>query len=310
MKKISRDVNWIEVSLVVEGEVAESVADFLVDHLPDGVVLEAVPAEDAREREVVGPVRVFGYLPVDQDLAEKKDKIRRGLYFLSRIRPLPEPAFRPLQEADWSTTWKKGYRPLPLGKQLMVVPSWLDNPDPERRPIYIDPGMAFGSGTHPSTQLCYRVMEELVAKDVPEAMIDVGCGSGILSIGAVRLGVNHVLGVDVDETAVQVARANLEANQVVDKVEIESGSVPEVLQGEFSLRSAPLVTANLIAPLLRKLFHQGMAETVAAGGHLILSGLLEEQEEEIVSLLEVHGLRLICRVQQGEWVALLGQNSP
>ncbi len=304
-------MSWIEVSLTVAPELAEAVAEVLARYVPNGVAIESTDFEGDPDfgGRPAGPLRVCGYLPVDEHLEAARHKIEEGLWYLSRIQPLPAPVFRPLQETDWVAAWKSRYRPILVGRRLIILPSWYDNPQPERLPIKIEPGMAFGTGTHPTTRLCLELMEKHIlgpsARSAPPAaMIDVGCGSGILSIAAVRLGVARALGVDADAQALPHARENAALNGVLDRIEFAHGSVAEVRAGAFSLRQAPLVVVNILARILLRLFDQGLADLPAPGGRMILSGILEEQEGEIRAALERHGLDVLERSQMGDWVGL------
>lgn len=297
---------WIEVSLEVTQELAEPVASALGEIIPEGVVIERVFGDVFPKEmdEIIGPIRVYGYLPVDDQLEERRLQINRALYFLGRISPLPEPSYAPLKAEDWTTAWQQGYEPIPLGSDLIVVPSWLENPDPARTAIFMDPGRAFGSGTHPSTQLGLILIQESLAEEPAERMIDIGCGSGILSIAAVKMQVGYVLGVDTDLTAVQTAEKNARKNQAEEATHFALGSVREILQKEFEIETAPLVVVNMIVPLLEKLLEAGLKKVVSPGGILILSGILEDQIDNLQALLYHQGLKIKTRRQQGEWIAL------
>ena len=157
------DKYWLEVSLIVDGELAEAVADVLRRYLPDGVVIEstAVTAGPADENgQAVGPLRVCGYIPVDENLDDTRQKIEQGLWYLGRISPLPKPAFKQILEVNWMEAWKEHYHPIPIGRRLLILPAWIEPPGDERIPIRIDLGMAFGTGTHPTTQLCLALVED------------------------------------------------------------------------------------------------------------------------------------------------------
>lgn len=293
--------------MVVEAELAEPVAEVLVDYLSKGVVLETLKAEaPPQDTGQSSPsVCVYGYLPVDEQLENRKQKIQEALYYLGAIRSIPEPTFTELGDEDWASAWQKRYRPLPLGSNLIIVPTWLSNPDSSRLPIFLDPGMAFGSGTHPTTQLCIDLIAESLAQQPSDRMLDIGCGSGILSIAAVKLGVEHVLGVDHDPDAVQVAMTNARANGIEEKIKFASGSVLDILEGTLSFRRAPLVAANIIAPVLLELLDQGLVRTVVPGGVLVLSGMLAEQAPEIEERLEDSKMVIKTRKQRGDWIGLL-----
>jgi ribosomal protein L11 methyltransferase len=217
--KVDESMNWLEVSLTVNGELAEAVADVLARFAPNGVTTEQSVdfLSDEDEGTPIGPITVRAYLPADEKLEETRNKVEEGLGYLGMIQPLPAAIFKPVLDQNWMEAWKEHYKPIPIGKTLIIVPAWLDSPDARRIPIKIDPGMAFGTGTHPSTQLCLELIEAAMGRLDKAArekleMIDVGCGSGILSIGALKLGAAFALGVDIDEASVKASRENADAN--------------------------------------------------------------------------------------------------
>jgi len=289
----------------VNGELAEAVADVLARFAPNGVTTQQAVGftHDEDEGTPSGPITVRAYLPVDEGLEERRQKLEESLYFLGMIRPLPAPVFTPLADQNWMEAWKQHYQPIPIGKKLIIVPAWLDSPDAQRIPIRIDPGMAFGTGTHPTTQLCLEMIESYVAERT--TVIDVGCGSGILSIGALKLGATFALGVDIDEASVKASRENADANDIAaEKFVIGLGSVTEIREGKFPIRQAPLVLANILAPTIIRLFGMGLAELVETGGVIILSGILAEQAEAVISAAEQCGLSFVEKKQMGDWVAI------
>jgi ribosomal protein L11 methyltransferase len=308
-------MNWLEVSLTVNGELAEAVADVLARFAPNGVTTEQAVdfVNDEDEGSPVGPITVRAYLAADEKLEATRQKLEESLYYLGMIQPLPAPVFAPLEDQNWMEAWKVHYHPIPIGKRLIIIPAWLESPDASRISIKIDPGMAFGTGMHPTTQLCLELLESYIPKDGD--VIDVGCGSGILSVAALKLGADFALGVDIDEASVKASRENADANGIsADQFAIGLGSVTEILAGRFQassrggsrgIRNAPLVMANILAPIIIRLFGMGLAELVSPGGALILSGILEEQAEGVISSVEEHCLNVLKKRQMGDWVALL-----
>ncbi len=296
--------SWLEISLVVDGELAESLAELLSRYVEGGVVVESgVKYADINdEGHAGGPVRVFGYIPVNEKLESTRQKLENGLWHLGQIQALPLPHYRPIADQDWMTSWKKHYHPIPVGNNLLILPAWIKNPYPDKTIIRIDPSMAFGTGTHPTTQLCLEMVEEYCKAGMD--VIDVGCGSGILSIAAVKLGAEKALAVDIDPLSVKGTRDNAQTNQVLNAMEIGEGSVQEILDQRFSIQQAPLVLVNILAPIIIKLFEDGLAQLLKAGGTLILSGILEEQESMVLEAASNLGLRLISRKQMGDWVSL------
>lgn len=302
------EFSWLEVSLTVDGELAEAVADVLARFAPNGVVTEQGVrfVNDEDEGTPIGGVTVRAYLPADERLEETRRRLEEALYYLGRIQPLPSPVFKPLADQNWMEAWKARYQPIPIGGRLIIVPAWLDSPDPARLAVRIDPGMAFGTGTHPTTQLCLELIEQYYAAErPPSVVIDVGCGSGILSIAALKLGADLALGVDIDPASVRAARENAHANGIPEEQFLLGlGSVGEILAGGFPLRAAPLVLANILAPVILRLFEAGLADLLTPGGWLILSGILQEQRQAVLTAAMERGLRLVEERSQGDWVAL------
>lgn len=298
-------MNWLEVSLTVDGELAESVADVLARYAPNGVMTEQGVrfVNDEDEGTATGPITVRAYLEVNDQLEETRQKLEESLYFLGMIQPVPAPSYKQIADQNWMEAWKQHYKPILIARRLVIVPAWLDSPQPERIPIKINPGMAFGTGTHPTTQLCLELAEAFADSHKLSAAIDVGCGSGILSIAALKLGAEKVLGVDIDIESVRNSRENAEMNGIGDELLLGQGSVAEVLAGQFVFQSAPLVLANILAPIIIRLFGMGLADLVEPGGTIILSGILAEQEQNVIEAGQSHGLTFVERRQMGDWVA-------
>ena len=300
-----KEASWIEVSMTVDGEMAEAVAEVFGRFAPGGVAIQSTAVVSDPENEggrAAGDLRVSGYLPVDAGLESAQRKLEEALWHLSRIRPLPPPEFRPVHEEDWAEVWKRHYRPVPVGERLVIVPAWLEKPAGSLVEIRIDPGMAFGTGMHPTTQLCLEVVENEIRPG--EAVIDVGCGSGILSIAALKLGAGRALAVDTDLQAIEATRGNAALNEVEERLEAVQGSVAEILAGKFSIREAPLVLANILATVLIHMLEAGMGDLLAQDGVLVLSGILDEQAGEVIEAVERRHLRVVGRRQQGDWIAL------
>ena len=296
--------SWLEVSLTVDAEIAEAASEVLSRYCENGVVVErGMDYNDAEDIGTpFGPCHVYGYLPMDDEVEEKKAQISQALWHLGFISEIPEPEFKVIEDQDWMSSWKKFYRPIPIGKKMLILPAWVEQEDPDRIPLRIDPSMAFGTGTHPTTQLCLALAEEYVQPGID--VIDVGCGSGILSIGSILLGAKYALGVDIDPESMKNSMDNARRNNVLDKCEFYQGSVAEILKDETSIKHAPLVLANILAPILLMLFDVGMAELVDPDGILVLSGILEDQEEKVRKMAESKGLTFLKRMQVKDWVAM------
>lgn len=303
-------MNWLEVSLTVDGELAESVADVLARFAPNGVMTEQGVKFNDEEDEgtATGPITVRAYLEVNDQLEETRQKIEESLYYLGMITPVPTPTYKQIADQNWMEAWKQHYKPILIGEGLLILPAWLESPDPKRIPIKIDPGMAFGTGTHPTTQLCLELMEISTNHSPLSTVIDVGCGSGILSIAALKLGASKVLGVDIDIESVKNSRENADVNGVGEELLLGQGSVTEVLAGQFPFKSAPLVVANILAPVLIRLFDAGLADLIEPNGEIILSGILDHQAESVIEAGQAKGLKRGETRQMKDWVAISMKN--
>jgi ribosomal protein L11 methyltransferase len=291
------EATWLEISFIVSGEMAEAVAEVLSRFISSGIVIENMGEGEQPSRLL----RVSGYLPADKTLEETRHRIEKALWHLGQIHPLPDPDYKHIQETNWMEVWKESYRPILVGETLIILPAWIENPEPHRVPIKIDPGMAFGTGVHPSTQLSLKLIEDHIC--FGKTFFDIGCGSGILSIAAHKLGATTVYGVDVDAQAVAIAKENAVKNDIHEGIAFGVGSVKEIRGGAFPIKQAKVVVANILAHILLELLDQGMTNLMAENGALLLSGILEENESEILTAIERHHLVVNERIQMDDWVA-------
>ncbi len=294
---------WIEVSLEVDGEGAETVADALRRYVHQGVVIEQTYPGEVWPEEITPAAKlsVRAYFPDDHEAAETKRQIQESLYYLGKLYPLPEPSFRTVKEEDWADAWKQHYHPIRVGKRLLIKPAWIDvETGPDDITIEMDPGMAFGTGTHPTTQLCLMACEWFAKPGM--CMVDLGTGSGILSIAAAKLGCYKVLGRDIDETAVRVAQENIKRNGVDDRVTIQHGSLAGLVT---SNRHFDLAMANITARVILPMTEEGLQYVVWPGGRFIFSGIIDDQADEVITALEAINLTLEGQRQMGDWVMLI-----
>jgi len=299
-------IHWVEVKLKCDGELAEALAEVLGRFVSGGVVIESVTWFNPRtqENEPTGVLNVFGYLPFDENLEEQRDKLDAALGHLGLITPIPTPQYRPIQDQNWMDAWKQHYLPIPIGEKILILPAWnTPDKDEKRVVIHIDPAMAFGTGTHPTTQLCLRLLERHIKQG--DKIIDVGCGTGILSIAALKMGASHAIAVDTDSQAVRATLENAAINHLTDgALETGNGSVEEILSGYFTIRDAPLVMVNILAKVIIHIFKQGLSRLVLEGGKLLLSGILEHQVDEVLQAANEAGFTLVEQLSDGDWVSL------
>jgi ribosomal protein L11 methyltransferase len=298
-------MNWLEVSLTVSAEAAEAVSEVLARFAPNGVAVEAtrflITPDD--HGVPVGDVIVRAYLPADSDLEQTRARLEESLWHLGQILPLPAPTYTPITDQDWSEAWKQNFQPIRIGNRLIIVPAWLNPPlAPEDVPIRLDPGMAFGTGTHPTTQLCLSAVERHLQPG--QSVIDLGTGSGILAIAAAKLGASRVLAYDIDAEAVRVAQENVAANEVAEGVQAAKGSLVEL---RAAGARAPFVLANILATVIVRLFEEGLADLVEPGGLIVLSGILDSQAYEVRAALQMHGLELAAQEHIEDWVAIIAR---
>lgn len=306
---MDKSPSWLEIMITCDGELAEAISEVLSRFVTQGVVTETeVKYDDAEEVPLAyGPVKVFGYLEIDENVESIKYQIEEALWHLNLIQPIPDPVFRKIENQNWMESWKQFYKPILVGEKLLILPAWLENPVPERIAVRIDPSMAFGTGTHPTTQLCMAMSENLIQPG--SQVMDIGCGSGILSIGAALLGAKKVIAVDLDVPSIDATIKNASANNVLDQIEAGVGSVTEILSGKYTFLVAPVVLVNILAPIIIRLFNSGLEKLISDEGYLVLSGILDRQADEVQQEAEKHGMKLIEKRLINDWVGMTFQKS-
>jgi ribosomal protein L11 methyltransferase len=298
-------VRWIEVATRVDNEAVEAVAEVFQRYVHGGVVIDYAtePGQEIAwdEPAVLAagqPVTVRGYLPRSREGTRRRRQLEQALWHLGAIWPVPEPTVREVREEDWANAWREHFFAHRVGERLVIKPSWREfEGGPGDLVVTLDPGMAFGTGLHPSTRLCLLALERVVRGG--ERVLDVGTGSGILAVAAARLGAERVLAVDVDEVAVQAARANVEANGLAARIEVAPGSVESAPAGQ----TYDLVLANIIARVIVDLA-PSLAARLRTGGRLVVSGILELRRDEVAAALGAVGLVVEETLPEADWVAL------
>ncbi len=319
LESARHSLEWLEFSVTTDGEAAEAVVELFNRYSRGGTAVETLL--DCFEYELPAATRplqvvVKTYLPLDGNADRVCRQLQEGLWHLGQIYSLPEPAIRKLAEEDWAESWKKQYHRLHVGARTVIVPAWEEyQPAPDEIVVCLEPGMAFGTGLHPTTRLCLQALEERMAPGC--TVLDVGTGSGVLAIAAAKAGARSVLALDADPSAVAVARENVERNQVAHLVTVRHGSLPGgdrvpnyfLPEGALDLLAVgwyDLVLINILAPVI-----VGMAPALAArlspAGSLVAAGLIETQERDVVEALAAQGLKVIRRSQEKDWVALIAE---
>jgi ribosomal protein L11 methyltransferase len=296
-------MRWLELSVETDVEAVEAVSEILgrvaagTAVQPTRLIRDPVDELAARE-DPTAPFVVTAHVAAGPDAPLAVEATERALWHLQAfgLRPVGPLQVRTVDDADWTDAWKRHYVPQRIGR-VVIVPSWVSHEAAAGDAVItLDPGMAFGTGLHPTTRACLDLLQRV--EPMPARVLDVGCGSGILALAALRLGADSAIGYDTDQLAVDAARANAERNGLDGRLEVRQGSLPEGGQDRY-----PLVLANLVAALLVDLAPR-LAAHLASGGVLVASGIIAERADEVIEGLGAAGLAVSERRDDGEWVAL------
>jgi ribosomal protein L11 methyltransferase len=282
---------YVELTVDTGEEATEALTNFLWELGAVGVVEETTTGAPARLRAF------FPAAAAGTALATRVDTYLDGLRTLG-LAAGPRAPLAPVADADWAAAWREHFRPVAVGRTLLVAPPWETPVTSDRVVLAIEPGRAFGTGHHGTTAGCLELLESLVAADSPTRAIDLGTGSGILAIAAARLGVTDVLACDTDPDAVAAADGNAARNGV-------AGRVRTVLADAATLAAAPapLVLANLLATAHRALASR-YRDLVGGGGALVLGGLLDAEADDVTAALAAHGFRPEAARSLEGWTSL------
>ena len=304
---------WLEVTLPVPAERLDGVCDTLTANGMTGLVVEEEGdflrfleqnrqywdyVDEGLAARMKGASRVKFYVP---DNEEGRRQLRRYLTGLEEY----EPQTVSLREEDWATSWQKYYRPIPVGKRIYIVPEWMrGQPVPEGRvPLYLNPGLTFGTGSHPTTQLCLELLEEAVRPG--DRVLDLGCGSGILAIAALGLGAGRAIGVDIDPKAVDVAYENAAMNGIGrDRLTVRAGNVlgdPKLAAGLEPGKNR-VVLANIVADVIIPLSAVA-GEFLTEDGVFLCSGIIDTRADEVAAAIEGNGFAVTGRMERSGWCA-------
>jgi ribosomal protein L11 methyltransferase len=297
-------VRWLELTVSCDNEAIEAVSE-IFGRLgrgsavrPTRLLHDAGDELSARE-DPSAPYEITVHLPDGDAAPALVEATERALWHLQAfgLRPVGDLQVRSVDDADWTEAWKAGYAPQRIGR-VVIVPSWLDEPiGPGEVALHLDPGMAFGTGLHPTTRGCLTLLQEI--SPMPSPVLDVGSGSGILALSALRLGAERAVCYDTDPLAVEATLANAAANDLADRVEVHRGSLPAAPPDE----GYPLVLANLVAAVLIDLA-EALAAHTTPGGTLLASGVIAGRADEVIASLTTAGFLLDRRLDDDEWVSM------
>ena len=309
------DSTWLELAVTCDPEAVEAVSEILSRVAPGGVSVEpGFRLTDEGLGAVADPSQpatIRAYLPARDPRAvrEAVTTAHRALGHLGAfgLREIGELATTVVHESDWATAWKRHVRVMRIGRRIVIRPTWRRHRRaPDDVVIAMDPGMAFGTGLHPTTRLCLAGIERWAddgllahgaARNGRARLLDVGCGSGVLAVAAGLLGAGELIGLDTDPIAIEATLANARRNRLARRVRAWQGSVPSGA-GPFDL-----VAANLIASVLVTLAPQ-LRDELRPGGRLLASGIFVDREGDVRSAFVVAGLAIVHREAEGDWVAL------
>jgi len=312
-------VDWTEISIKTSQEGADIAAQAFYEVGITGLVIED-PDElsqlskeeffwDYIDESMVGTsdgtVVIKAYLSSDSSLGEKLSLIKDKINWLKNkdlgvdLGSL-DIELTSVREEDWSNTWKKYYKPMKVSDRIVIKPSWETyNKKKGQVILTLDPGMAFGTGTHETTMLCMQAIDQYIRPD--HSLIDIGCGTGVLSIGALLLGAKAATAIDLDGNAVEIARKNAQINKVLDRMTLVHGNLLDEIEGSYDI-----VVANIIADVIIEL-SQYVTNYIKAGGLFISSGIIHERLDEVIEQIESVGLIIEKVAKMGEWAMVVSR---
>ncbi|WHY55143.1 50S ribosomal protein L11 methyltransferase [Peribacillus simplex] len=312
-------MKWSEFAIQTTNEAVEPVSNILHEAGASGVVIED-PLELVKEREnVFGEIYhlnpddypnegvvIKAYLPVNSFLGDTIDAIKESINNLllfdidlgKNVVSISE-----VNEEEWATAWKKYYNPVKISERFTIVPTWEDYTpvSSDELIIELDPGMAFGTGTHPTTVMCIQALERTVQPG--DLVVDVGTGSGVLSIAAALLDAKRIQSLDLDEVAVQSAKQNVELNNVQDKVSVSQGNLLDGVNEQ-----ADIVVANILAEVIMR-FTDDVAKVVKPGGYFIASGIIQTKKQDVKEAIMASGFTVEETILMEDWVAIIAKRN-
>jgi ribosomal protein L11 methyltransferase len=301
-------MHWLELTVRTHPEAVESVSELLSRYIPGGIAIEEpieLVDEGQEYRVLTGqPVLIHAYVPVDGQEEETRQRVAEGLWHFASIGPhfVGELQTRVVNEEDWANAWKDYYHVTHIGERLVIRPSWREYTPKEGEVVLeLDPGMAFGTGLHPTTRLCLEQVEQRTQPGM--RVIDVGTGSGILALAAAKLGAASVYCIDNSSVAVESATANAAINGLSDKIEVVLGILDEA-EAEGMAGQYDMVLVNILAHIIGGMAPQ-LARVTVPGGLVIASGIIEAKRADAEGPLVAAGLELVDQAMIDDWLVLI-----
>ena len=296
-------MQWLELSVRTPPEFVEPLSQIFYRYGHGGVAVEVDGGFNPDEGEALSGdewAMVTTYLPMNESLDERRSRIDVGVRLVAHVSDISPLQERVVEEEDWQDAWKEHFHVLKVSPRITICPTWREHkPQTGEHVILLDPGMAFGTGHHPTTSMCLGQLDALVKPGMD--VLDVGCGSGVLSIAAARLGARHVFGLEIDSVAVNVAKQNVRDNEVQHTVRVVQGTLPH----PDAKRSAyGIAVANISAKVVSEISSY-LVGAVHDGGKVIASGILLENKDGVVQALADAGADLEQTLVDGDWVTLV-----
>ncbi|MED5429147.1 MAG: 50S ribosomal protein L11 methyltransferase [Chloroflexota bacterium] len=296
-------MKWLELCVDVPPEFVEPISHIFYKYGYGGVSIES-PADFNPDEGEVAPVpetfSVRTYIPKDDSTDERRANIEIGVKLINHLHPIEPLKETEIKDEDWETNWKQYFHPIRVGRKLVICPTWQEHASlRDDVIIFLDPGMAFGTGHHPTTRMCMELLEDTIVGG--EKIIDLGCGSGILSVTAVKLGALSSIGFEIENNASKVAKENCVLNGVDESVEVFNSTLPD---NRYSEGDFDLALANISAKVIIELADH-LTKGLRSGGKLILSGVLENALEDVRDVFEPLGVVFEKVMTDSDWTAVL-----
>ena len=306
--------SWTEIAVTVDTKDIDTAGDIANMVVPYGIYIEDYSALE-EETMQIAHINLIEESLLEKDRTKgiihvyinpEENPLESTSFIAERLNALGikhEITISDCKVEDWQNNWKQYFHPMPIGKKLLIRPVWEDNYDAgDRKVLDIEPGLAFGSGSHPTTQLCLETLENYITPD--STVLDIGCGSGILSIAALLLGARSAFGVDIDSLAVKTAKANALQNGFGDdKFTVVQGNLSDKVNGKFNV-----VVANIVADIIME-FNKTVGDFLTNDGVYITGGIIESREDEVLFSFAQNGFEVIDRFENNGWLVFVLKKS-